>query len=71
MAKPEHMCYNSVIKSKGNDLMTNRIDGRPVTCECGKLVAVERNGKIYVRCKRCGRQVEVAREPRTQEVKSH
>ena len=46
--------------------------GTPVTCECGKLIAFERNGKVYVKCRRCKREIEVhAREPRTPEVKSH
>ena len=46
--------------------------GTPVNCDCGKLIAFERNGKIFVQCKRCKREIEVARlEPRTQEVKSH
>lgn len=36
--------------------------GCPVTCECGKLVAVERNGRFFVKCKGCGRQVEIFTE---------
>ena len=38
-----------------------KIVGNPVRCECGKLVAVERHGRIYVYCKACKRQVEVTR----------
>ena len=32
-----------------------------------KLIAVERNGRIFVKCRCCGRQVEVARDPRGQD----
>lgn len=45
--------------------------GTPVLCDCGKLIAIERNGRIFVKCKRCKREIEVLREPRTREVKSH
>lgn len=46
--------------------MTNHKDmryskGIPVRCECGKIVAYERNGKIYVYCKSCKRQIAVIR----------
>lgn len=53
--------------------METQFNGAPVTCDCGKLIAIERNGKIYVKCRRCKREIEVskAREPRTPEVKSH
>lgn len=36
----------------------------PQRCECGRVVAFMRDGKIYVKCKRCKREVEVKR-PRT------
>ena len=32
---------------------------KPVKCDCGKVVAYEVDGKIYVYCKSCKRQVEV------------
>jgi hypothetical protein len=35
--------------------------GNPITCDCGKIVAFERNGKIYVQCYRCKREIEVTR----------
>lgn len=45
--------------------------GKPVSCICGKLIAIERDGRIYVQCKRCKREVEIIKEePRTREVKS-
>lgn len=46
-------------------------NGSPVFCDCGKLVAIERDGVIYVKCKRCNRQVPVFKELRAQEVESH
>ena len=44
--------------------------GTPVRCDCGKLVAIERDGIIYVLCKRCNRQVPLYREPRVHETES-
>jgi phage FluMu protein Com len=32
---------------------------KPIRCECGKVLAVMRNGKIYIKCKGCKRQVEL------------
>lgn len=42
--------------------MDKKIKGQPVKCDCGKLVAVKRNGIIYIRCHGCKR--EVAIDPR-------
>lgn len=36
-------------------------NGEPVKCECGKIVAYERNGNVYVYCRSCKRQVAVIR----------
>jgi len=36
--------------------------GKPITCTCGKMIAVERYGKIYVKCNRCKREIEVIRK---------
>ena len=50
-------------------MQLNKIDagksnkGHPVRCDCGKLIAYERDGAIYVMCKRCKREVRVAVEP--------
>lgn len=39
--------------------------GEPVRCECGKIVAMRRNGKIYIMCKSCKRQIPIVElEPR-------
>ncbi len=46
-------------------------NGTPVLCNCGKLIAIERDGRIYVQCKRCKREIEVSRtEPRAHEAES-
>jgi hypothetical protein len=43
-------------------------NGSPISCDCGKIVAFERNGRIYVKCHRCHREIEVAtRESRGQQ----
>lgn len=31
----------------------------PLKCTCGRVVAFEQDGKVYVKCKRCKRVVEV------------
>ena len=32
---------------------------RPIKCDCGKLLAKERDGKIYIWCKQCKKEVEL------------
>lgn len=32
---------------------------KPIKCDCGKLLARERNGKIFVWCKQCKKEVEL------------
>ena len=32
---------------------------KPIKCSCGKLIAKERDGKIYLWCKNCRREVEL------------
>jgi hypothetical protein len=31
----------------------------PIKCECGRVIAFLREGKVYVRCKKCKREVEI------------
>lgn len=38
---------------------------KALRCACGKLIAYERNGAVYVMCKRCRREVKVAERFRT------
>ncbi len=35
-----------------------------IKCPCGKLIAKERDGKIYVWCKHCKKEVELKIEKR-------
>lgn len=39
--------------------MIERAKDRGIRCCCGKLVAIERDGKIFVQCKNCKKQVEL------------
>ena len=32
---------------------------RKIKCDCGKLIAVERDGKIFVWCKQCKKEIEL------------
>ena len=45
--------------------------GTPVQCACGKMVARIRNGKVYVYCKTCKREVPLEIEPRATAAQSH
>jgi hypothetical protein len=45
--------------------------GKPVKCTCGKMVARIRNGKVYVYCKTCKREVPLVIEPRASVAQSH
>ena len=47
------------------------IDGTAVKCTCGKMVARIRNGKVYVFCKTCKREVPLDIEPRASVAQSH
>lgn len=35
------------------------IEGKPIKCTCGKLLAIEKDGKLFVYCKSCKRQIEI------------
>lgn len=34
-------------------------NNEPVKCDCGRMVAVIRDGNIYVKCRRCKREIKV------------
>ena len=34
----------------------------PIKCSCGKLIAKERDGRIFVWCKSCHKEVEIKME---------
>ena len=38
----------------------------PIRCDCGKLIAVKRDGQIFIMCKKCKKQIPLSRltEPR-------
>lgn len=58
---------NILASNKNGDIMNTEQNkkGRPINCNCGKLVAVEYNGRVFVYCKRCRQQIEVRiTEPR-------
>ena len=50
---------------------TQTTAGKPILCHCGKLLAYRRDGKLFVFCKKCKREIEVADtepEPRARAV---
>ena len=53
--------------------MKNKLNsgGKPIQCTCGKMVARIRNGKVYVFCKTCKREVPLDIEPRATVAQSH
>lgn len=46
--------------------------GTPVKCDCGKLVAIRRDGEIFIMCKHCKKQIPLSRmlEPRAFEPRA-
>lgn len=36
---------------------------KDIKCQCGKLIGKWRNGKLYLYCKQCKKEVEVTFEP--------
>lgn len=43
------------------DKMAKYNKGKPVRCECGWIVAYERDGVLYLYCKKCKRQIPYVR----------
>lgn len=33
---------------------------KPIRCDCGKLIAIERDGKVYIKCRGCKREFELS-----------
>ena len=33
--------------------------GVPIKCDCGKLVAYKRGGRIFIMCKHCKKQIDI------------
>lgn len=38
--------------------------GKPIRCECGKLIGYMRNGEIYIMCRGCKHEVNIRAESR-------
>lgn len=32
---------------------------KPIKCDCGKIIAYYKDGKIYLWCKQCKREIEI------------
>jgi hypothetical protein len=47
-----------VCASAGAKMMT----GKPIKCDCGKLLARVRDGKVYVWCKVCKKEIPLKTE---------
>lgn len=37
--------------------MGARANEREIRCDCGKLLAIERDGKVYIQCHRCKNEI--------------
>lgn len=37
-----------------------------VECECGKLLGKWRDGKLYVKCRNCDKEIEIEMLPKTE-----
>lgn len=35
------------------------VNGKKIRCDCGKWVAVQRDGELYVWCKKCKKEVKL------------
>lgn len=42
----------------------------PIHCSCGKLIAKERDGKIYVMCRGCKHEVEIPMPKTTEQERA-
>ena len=47
----------------GKNFLEVQVSNNPVKCDCGKLIARERDGVLYVWCKRCGKEVAIKKLP--------
>lgn len=60
-------------KRKISCIIKGGIMDKSIKCDCGKLIAKVRNGKLYVWCKNCKREVEIKieypKEPLSRESK--
>ena len=42
---------------------SNYNKGKPIKCECGKIIAYVKDGKLWLYCKKCRKQIPIEPEP--------
>ena len=52
----------AVLSASTEKILEVQVSNNPVKCDCGKLIARERDGVLYVWCKRCGKEVAIKKE---------
>ena len=60
------MCNNAVpkVRSELTEYTPQKYNkGDPVRCECGKIIAYKKDGKLMLYCKQCKRQIPIEPEP--------
>lgn len=55
----DRVSKNPDAKKKGVMIIEKPHEGKPICCDCGKLIAKERDGKIWLFCKKCKKEVEL------------
>ena len=40
--------------------------GMPIRCECGKVIGMLKDGKIYIKCRGCNHQVDIVKRAESQ-----
>lgn len=53
----------AVLSAPTEKFLEVQVSDNPVKCDCGKLIARERDGVLYVWCKRCGKEVAIKKLP--------
>ena len=53
----------AVLSASTGKILEVQVSINPVKCDCGKLIARERDGVLYVWCKRCGKEVAIKKLP--------
>lgn len=56
--KKSHKIVVQNAKKEYNVIKQNK-KGREIRCSCGKLIAIERQGKVFIKCKGCKQEVEI------------
>lgn len=50
----------SELTKDDNDRYTK---GEPIRCDCGKIIAFKKDGKLWLYCKKCKREIPIEPEP--------